>query len=125
MITLDYQSRVPIYRQIENRILELILLGVYTSDAQLPSVRTLAVDLGINPNTIQKAYQELESDGIIYTVTGKGSFVKGVGEARSQLQNKAAHSVEAALREAHLANLPSTTVHRMVDQEYGEVKHHD
>ena len=125
MITLDYQSRVPIYRQIEDRILELILLGVYPADTQLPSVRTLAVDLGINPNTIQKAYQELESEGIIYTVTGKGSFVKGVGEARSQLQNKAAHSVESALKEAHRANLPASAIRRMVDEEYGEVKHHD
>ena len=97
MIVLDYHSRIPLYRQIEDRVVELILLGVYPGDTQLPSVRALAVDLGINPNTIQKAYQELEADGVIYTVTGKGSFVKGVAEARRQLRKKASKNLAAAL----------------------------
>ena len=65
MIKLDYRSRTPIYRQLEDSIIEMILLGVYQKGTQLPSVRSLAVELGINPNTIQKAYQELESQGII------------------------------------------------------------
>lgn len=127
MIALDYQSRVPIYRQIEDRVLELILLGVYTSDTQLPSVRSLAVELGINPNTIQKAYQELEQDGIIYTVTGKGCFVRGVERAKEQLQDKATQQLRQALREARLAQLPLDRALDLVRTEYGneEVNHHD
>ena len=75
MITLDYQSNDPIYLQIKNRIAELVMLGVYPPGTQLPSVRSLAGELGINPNTIQKAYQELEAAGVTCSVSGKGSFV--------------------------------------------------
>lgn len=127
MIALDYQSRVPIYRQIEDRVLELILLGEYTSDTQLPSVRSLAVELGINPNTIQKAYQELEQDGIIYTVTGKGSFVRGVERAKEQLRQKATQQLRQALREAKMAHLPLDQALELVRTEYqhGEVTKHD
>lgn len=127
MIALDYQSRVPIYRQIEDRVLELILLGEYTSDTQLPSVRSLAVELGINPNTIQKAYQELEQDGIIYTVTGKGSFVRGVERAKEQLRQKATQQLRQALREAKMAHLPLDQALELVHTEYqhGEVTKHD
>lgn len=75
MITLDLQSRTPIYEQLAEQILHLSLLGVLQENQQLPSVRTLARQVGVNPNTVAKAYQELERQGIIYTVVGKGSFV--------------------------------------------------
>lgn len=75
MIKLDLQSRVPLYEQLEEQIIRLSLLGVLDEHQQLPSVRALAREVGINPNTVAKAYQELERQGIIYTVTGKGSFV--------------------------------------------------
>ena len=66
----------PIYEQIAGRFQALIISGVMEADEKLPSVRTLAVELSINPNTIQRAYGELEKDGFIYTVKGKGNFVK-------------------------------------------------
>lgn len=75
MIKLDLQSRIPLYEQLEEQIIRLSLLGVLDEHEQLPSVRALARDVGVNPNTVAKAYQELERQGIIYTVTGKGSFV--------------------------------------------------
>ena len=81
MITLDYQSKDPIYLQIKNRIAELVMLGVYPPGTQLPSVRSLAGELGINPNTIQRAYRELEAKGFIYSMPGKGSFVSGSVDA--------------------------------------------
>ena len=77
MITIDYQDRRPIYEQIVERIELLILKGVYEGDSQLPSVRQMAADLSINPNTIQKAYAILEKDGYIYSVKGRGNFVSG------------------------------------------------
>ena len=75
MIKLDLQSRTPLYEQLQEQIIRLSLLGVLDKNQQLPSVRALARDVGVNPNTVAKAYQELERQGIIYTVTGKGSFV--------------------------------------------------
>ena len=76
MIMLDYKDTRPIYEQVVEKFQTLILKGVLEPDAQLPSVRSLAVELSINPNTIQRAYMELERDGFIYSVKGRGNFVK-------------------------------------------------
>jgi GntR family transcriptional regulator len=75
MFQLDIRSRVPLYEQLIDKLKELIINEIYKPDYQLPSVRTLAQELTINPNTIQKAYRELELEGYIYSVPGKGSFV--------------------------------------------------
>lgn len=75
MFELDMRSRKPIYEQLVDKLKELIINEVLKPDEQLPSVRTLAHQLTINPNTIQKAYRELEAQGFIYSVKGKGSFV--------------------------------------------------
>ncbi|MBQ9968904.1 MAG: GntR family transcriptional regulator [Oscillospiraceae bacterium] len=100
MIKLDMQSRKPIYEQLKEQILRLTMLGVLSADEKLPSVRSLARDVGINPNTVQKAYQELERDGIIYTVGGKGSFVAGNYEGVHLRRQKALDEVAAAVRQA-------------------------
>lgn len=75
MIKLDLQSRVPLYEQLQEQIIRLSLMGVLEANEQLPSVRSLAREVGVNPNTVAKAYQELERKGIIYTISGRGSFV--------------------------------------------------
>ena len=75
MIILDYKDRRPIYEQIVERFQELMIVGIMEKDSQLPSVRNLAMDLSINPNTIQRAYAELERQGYIYSIKGKGNFV--------------------------------------------------
>lgn len=75
MFELDVRSRKPIYEQLVERLKELIITEILKTDEQLPSVRTLAQQLTINPNTIQKAYRELEIQGYIYSIKGKGSFV--------------------------------------------------
>lgn len=75
MFPLDYKSRLPIYEQLNKSISKMAALGALEPNEQLPSVRTLAQDLGINPNTVQKAYQMLEQNGIIYSVPGKGSYI--------------------------------------------------
>ncbi|AJD89900.1 hypothetical protein JMA_05830 [Jeotgalibacillus malaysiensis] len=75
MFTLDTRSRVPIYEQLMDQLKTLMIRDVLQQDEQLPSVRSLAQELTINPNTIQKAYRELEREGFIYSVPGKGSFV--------------------------------------------------
>lgn len=75
MIQVDVRSRVPIYEQIVNSFKQMTMSGILSPDEKLPSVRDLSQELTINPNTIQKAYQELERQNIIYTKRGQGSFV--------------------------------------------------
>ncbi|WP_064094372.1 GntR family transcriptional regulator [Rossellomorea aquimaris] len=75
MFELDLRSRMPIYEQLVEKLKELMINEVLKPDEQLPSVRSLAQQLTINPNTIQKAYRELENQGYIYSVKGRGSFV--------------------------------------------------
>lgn len=82
-IHLDLVSRQPIYLQIVEKIKELIVNETLQPHDKLPSVRNLALDIKINPNTIQKAYRELESQGLVYSVLGKGIFVADVSEIQS------------------------------------------
>ena len=74
MISLNYRDARPIYEQVADRLKELMILGVLEEDAQMPSVRSLATELSINPNTIQRAYNELETSGYCCSVPGKGCF---------------------------------------------------
>ena len=78
MFDLDLKSRIPIYEQLMGKFKKLIISDVLIKDEQLPSVRILATELTINPNTIQKAYRELERQGFIYSIPGKGSFVASI-----------------------------------------------
>lgn len=80
MIQLNYRDPKPIYEQIKDGFRKMIITKVISKDEKLPSVRELASELVINPNTIQRAYRELEAEGYIYTVSGKGSFVADVGD---------------------------------------------
>ena len=75
MIVLDYRDRRPLYEQVTEKLEELMFSGVLPSDSRLPSVRSMATELSINPNTIQRAYAELERQGYIYSIQGNGSFV--------------------------------------------------
>ena len=86
MVHLDYRDARPIYTQIVDGFREQILGGVLQSGEKLPSVRELAMELTINPNTIQRAYRELEMQGWIASVPGKGSFVCGIPSGPSMEQ---------------------------------------
>ncbi|WP_243292075.1 GntR family transcriptional regulator [Bacillus sp. FJAT-47783] len=80
MFDLDFRSRKPIYEQLVDRFKELIISEVLGPDEKIPSVRALAQQLTINPNTIQKAYRELERQGFVYSIKGKGNFVQPLSE---------------------------------------------
>ena len=75
MIVIDSRDKRAIYEQVVDRLSDLMLIGALEPGDKLPSVRSLAVELSINPNTIQKAYIELERQGYVYSVKGVGSFV--------------------------------------------------
>ena len=92
MISLNYRDSRPIYEQIKDGLKKLIVTGAMSQNEKLPSVRALATQLSINPNTIQRAYNELENEGYIYSIPGKGSFASGNVNAdaarKQELQTK-------------------------------------
>jgi len=102
VISLNYRDSRPIYEQIKDGLRKLIVTGAMLPDEKLPSVRSLAQQLSINPNTIQRSYAELEAEGYIYSVPGKGSFAAGHKDAdaarREELLAKA-KTLFAELRE--------------------------
>ena len=95
MIIIDYRDSRPIYEQVVEKFKLLILKGVLTQDEKMPSVRTLAMELSINPNTIQRAYAQLEDQGYIYTVKGRGNFVSD----RAQLLSEYKEEIREQLQE--------------------------
>lgn len=118
MLQLDLQSRQPIYEQLMLKLSELVILGAMKADDQLPSVRTLARDLGVNPNTVQKAYQELERRGIIYSVAGKGSFIAAGENANSMMRSRGTETLRGAMEEGKRAGLTRQDVDTLADEVY-------
>jgi GntR family transcriptional regulator len=110
VFTLDYRSRLPIYEQLYKDITRKAALGAIEQGEPLPSVRSLAQELGVNPNTVQKAYQMLEHDGIICSVPGKGSFLSGDVSAISQQREIAAEKLNEALQTAADCGIPKAEV---------------
>lgn len=85
-INLDYQSRILIYEQIVNNIEKYVAVGILREKSQIPSIRELANNLGINPNTVKKAYDILENKGVIMTISTKGTFISN--NTKMVLENK-------------------------------------
>ena len=114
MVLIDKQSRVPAYEQIRNQLLTLILVGTFAPHSQLPSIRSIAADAGVNINTVKKAFSDLESYGAIYTVPGKGSFVSEKAfkndsvhdTAVSEASDTAVSCTESFLKAFSLTKLP-------------------
>jgi hypothetical protein len=100
VFTLDYQSRLPIYEQLYKSIIKMASLGVMEPNEKLPSVRVLGQQLGVNPNTVQKAYQMLERDQIIYSIPGKGSFISPDLSSVDVKKSEALEKVALAVKEA-------------------------
>ena len=99
MIHPDYKSGKSLHEQIEDEIKRLIVSGAWQTDEQLPSVRELSVELTVNPNTVQRAYKQLEQDGFIYSIKGKGNFVAAVSredgkKRRAELKGAVKSAVE-------------------------------
>ena len=100
MSMINYQDSRPIYEQIAERYKLLILKGVLEADEQMPSVRKLAMDLSTNPNMVQRAYAELERQGFLYSVKGRGSFVRGDTNIHAQKRAQLAEQLTGLLKEA-------------------------
>lgn len=100
VLTLDYKSRLPIYEQLYRAITHMAAIGAIAPNEQLPSVRALAEELGVNPNTVQKAYQMLEHDEIIFSLPGKGSFLSSTNFAIEQERSRAIQALKKSVLNA-------------------------
>lgn len=105
MIVLDYRDKRPIYEQVVEKLEHLIVCGALEANTKMPSVRSLALELSVNPNTIQRAYAQLEQDGYLYTIVGRGNYVTGeqewkggkVKETLAQLRNVLENAAEIGI----------------------------
>lgn len=128
VLTVDPRSGVPIYLQIIEQIKRSIALGVLQTGEQLPTVKQLAVDLTVNPNTVARAYRELERDQVIETAPGRGSFVRanGVTEIPKVAAEIGGDALDVALREAKSVGLSRMQVlglfEAAVERWYGTLK---
>ncbi len=125
MISIDYHSKLPFYEQIARHFQTLILKGALPPGTQMPSVRSLAVELSINPNTIQKAYAVLEQEGYIFPVKGRGNFVADTAELMKQKKNLLLEKTEELLMYGKELGITREDYRRLIDQIFGKEKFHD
>lgn len=118
MFSIDAKNHEPIYLQIEKQILKLIQHGVYPANSPLPSVRAMACDLGINPNTVARAYKELELQNVIYTIVGKGVFVSE--NNKGYIKSLALDGVKQIISNAKSSGITKNEIIDLINKEWGE-----
>ena len=122
MFILDYKDRRPIYEQIIEKLEELMLIGVLKENDPMPSVRSLATDLAINPNTIQRAYAELERRGCIYVIKGKGSFVAANSTMKENKKKELLIHFSEIIDEAIRLEISDQEIKSMIEIQYQAAK---
>ena len=120
MIALDYRDKRPLNEQVAEKIMNLIAQGGLSPGEKLPSVRNLAVDLSINPNTVQRAYAALEEKGYITTVTGRGNFVSEEESWKKNLTNEMISELESVTRRVRTAGIGRDEALKCVSRIYEE-----
>lgn len=120
MISIDMTSKEPIYEQLKNKITRLAISNVFEAHYKLPSVRSLAGDLMVNPNTVQKAYSDLERDGIIYSVRGKGSFISEGISGNIFIRDSMLLDFKNTVNKCKLYKIDKASVIKIVDEVYEE-----
>jgi len=99
MLQLDYRDARPIYEQVKDSLRRLVVIGVIQEGEKLPSVRSLATGLAINPNTIQRAYEALEAEGYVYSIPGKGSFASPRSDVNERRRETLLHDFDTVTTE--------------------------
>lgn len=115
MIQLNYRDSKPIYEQIKEGFRKLIISNSLSADEKLPSVRELASSLAINPNTIQRAYRDLESEGYIYTIAGKGTFVAERKEIYDTRQSELLEEFDEIVEELYFLSVKKKDLIERID----------
>lgn len=121
IIVVDVKNRTPIYEQIISSVKSAVINGLMKADEPLPSVRSLAGELAINPNTIQKAYSELERQGIVYSVPGRGSFVASdTGSIEKQHRDEILGNLDALICEALKSGISISQIEDLINNKKEE-----
>ncbi len=116
MFRIDGMSRTPVYEQIIEQVEKLVSLGIMNAGDQLPSVRSLSIELSVNPNTIQKAYSELDARGIAKSVPGKGCFIaETAGEALQSAGRQKLAELSDLVRELALSGVTKEEITEAVE----------
>lgn len=115
MFSIDDKSRLPVYEQIKNQVMLFIQLGIYTPNEQLPSVRALSRDINVNVNTVKRAFTELENDGVIYTVPGKGSYINENAFSNNKIKENAIKDVIYAIKTAIPKGVEKDDIQNIID----------
>ena len=123
MILLDYRDSRPIYEQVQDGLRRLMVSGVLREGEKLPSVRALASQLAINPNTIQRAYEALEREGYVYSIGGKGSFVAPRREVDDGRKEELFKQLDAAVKELLFLGLTKAELIKRVEAQEGGPDH--
>ena len=119
MFMIDVQSKQPIFEQLSEQILKFISIGVLQPNDKLPSVRSLASELGVNPNTVSKTYQELEKRGYVYSEKGKGCFVCD-NEAEKMIEQDKLQDLSNLILELKTHHIDKESVLDVVEKIYGK-----
>lgn len=123
MLQLNYRDAKPIYEQIKEGIRKLLLSNAIATDEKLPSVRELASTLAINPNTIQRAYRELEAEGYVYTKQGKGTFASPIAWGQKTRKHELLENFDDVVTELFTLSVTREELGlRMEDLEQGRIK---
>lgn len=117
MISLNFRDSRPIYEQLRENLRQMILSGAITAQERLPSVRELSAELAINPNTIMRAYRELEAAGYIFTIPGKGSFAAPLSEVHDETRRRLQQQFSEAARALMQLGLTTQELLSMIDEE--------
>lgn len=120
MIALDYRDKRPIYEQVVEKLEKLIVCGALESNAKMPSVRSLAMELSVNPNTIQRAYAQLEQDGYLYTIVGRGNYVTCEAEWKKGRIQTVLKEFTEVLNKARETKVPRGELMALFDRIYPE-----
>ncbi|MGI5855996.1 MAG: GntR family transcriptional regulator [Candidatus Merdivicinus sp.] len=120
MFQINLKSGDAIYLQLKEQVVRLALAGALEGGEQLPSVRVLARELGINPNTVSKAYQELEAEGVLYSIAGKGSFLTEDIRASAAVRKDAMEDFSRAAGKAWQVGIRRQELTGILDQVFGK-----
>ena len=123
MFVVNIKDDTPVYVQLQNQVLDYIALGILQKDDQLPSVRSLSKELGINPNTVAKAYANLEMQGYVYTLAGKGVFVKAE-DVSDLVFDKKLDEFNQKVNDCKNVGISKEKLIEMVENIYKEVESH-
>lgn len=125
MFQINYRDTRPFYIQIKDSLRQMLVAKAITPDEKLPSIRELATSLAINPNTIQRAYRELETEGYVYTISGKGTFASACTHMDENRSSELLDSFDTLVKELLFLSVSPKELNTRIEQLYKDDNKYD